>query len=703
MRASTLIMLIGACAAGAAAHAASATLVDGGAIADEKQGANWLSYGRTYSENRYSPLAAINDRNVNKLGLAWFLDLPGQGTLEGTPLAVDGVLYFTGTYGITFAVDARTGRELWKWEPELASHDPQKLRLNMGAHRGLAFWKGKVYFGTNDGRLLALDARTGKVVWSAPTVEGPQAPKFISGPPRVFNGKVIIGHGNAEAGSRGYVTTYDAETGQQIWRFYTVPGDPAIEHLDPVHAMAARTWEGPPERWGGGSVWDSIVYDPDFNRIYLATGNGNPVNADARSPGRGDNLFLSSIVALDADTGKYLWHYQINPRDTWDYDSTQQLVLAEIPVDGKPRKVLMQAPKNGFFYVIDRTTGKLISAEEYTKATWAERIDVSTGRPVETANSHYEKGPVTLWPLQAHNWQPMAFDPVKQLVYIPTLKLGLRIGPPDSRIGGSSSAEGEPAGGKGLYATQFDANISFAIEDPDDGTGGLLAWDPVAQKKRWEIQYDSYWNGGTMATAGNLVFQGTARGEFIAYNATTGDRLWSFDAGLGIIAAPITYATDGVQYISLLVGYGGQAGIGTKLFDAGWRFGEQPRRLLTFALGKHTLLPRSKPPRFTVNAVDDATIAIDAQQSAQGGRVYASNFCILCHGVNLEADGSIAPDLRESKLALNWDAFKAVLHDGLLVGAGMPKYDDLSEQDLRALYMYIRQRARESVPKNVRQ
>jgi len=447
-------------------------------------------------------------------------------------------------------------------------------------------------------------------------------------------------------------------------------------------------------------VWDSIVYDPDFNRIYLATGNGNPVNADVRSPGRGDNLFLSSIVALYADTGKYLWHYQINPRDTWDFDATQQMVLAEIPVDSKPRKVLMQAPKNYFFYVIDRTTGKLISAEKYAKATWAERIDLNTGRPVETSNARYEKGPVTIWPSQAHNWQPMAFDPVKQLVYIPTLKLGLHIGPPD---GQPSSAKDEPAGGKRLYATQLEADVGFAADDPDDGTGSLLAWDPVAQKKRWEIRYDSYWNGGTMATAGNLVFQGTARGRFIAYNSTTGDKLWSFDAGLGIIAAPISYVAEGVQYISLLVGYGGQAGIGTQLFDAGWRFGEQPRRILTFALGKHTLLPRSMPPRFALNVVDDPTIVIDAQQSEEGGRVYASSFCILCHGFNLEAGGSIAPDLRESKLALNWDASKAVLHDGRLVGAGMPKYDDLGEQDVRALFMYIRQRARESDPKKAQQ
>jgi quinohemoprotein ethanol dehydrogenase len=676
----------------AGSYARAAAVVDGRAIADEAQGADWLAYGRTYSEKRFSPLDSINENNVKQLGLAWYLDLPGQGTLEGTPLAVNGILYFSGSYGKTFAVDARTGHELWEFDPEIAKHNPQKLRLNMGAHRGVAYWEGKIYVGTNDGRLLALDAKTGKVLWSVQTVSLDRGnPKFNSGAPRVFNGKVVIGNGTAEAGTRGYATAYDAETGRQLWRFNTVPGDPAQGFNSRAEAMAAKTWTGDPQNWGGGSVWDSIVYDPEFNRIYLATGNGNPMNRAARSPAGGDNLFLCSIIALDADTGRYLWHYQVVPGDAWDYDATAQMILADLTIKGKPRKVLMQASKDGFFYVLDRSTGKLISAEKYTKTTWAERIDMKTGRPVEISNAHYETSPVTVWPsdLGAHNWQPVSFDRMTGFVYIPVLKLGETFAP----IKAEQETPDKEA--KPLYAVQAGMVTSYT-SDAEDGTGALLAWDPATQTKRWEVPYDSFWNGGVVSTAGNLVFQGTGRGQLIAYRATTGEKLWSFDAGLGIIAAPITYSVDGVQYLSILIGYGGVAGVGTKLFDYGWRFGEQPRRLLTFSLGGHTPLPPGKPPRFTVSAVDDPTIAIDVPLATRGASVYDTNYCWLCHGNNLENTGSIAPDLRESRLALSWNAFRSVLNSGALAGAGMPKFDDLSEPDMRAIYMYVRQRARDA-------
>jgi quinohemoprotein ethanol dehydrogenase len=684
-------------AAGSCAGATS--VIDVRAIADETQGANWLAYGRTYSESRFSPLASINESNVKELGLAWYLDLPGQGTLEGTPLVIDGVLYFSGTYGKTFAVDARSGRELWEFDPEIARYNPQKLRLNMGAHRGLAYWKGKIYVGTNDGRLLALDSRSGKVLWTAQTVSLTRGnPKFNSGAPRAFNGKVVIGHGSAEAGTRGYATAYDADTGRQLWRFYTVPGDSARGFKSRAEAMAATTWTGNPQNWGGGSVWDSIVYDPEFNRIYLATGNGNAMNRTVRSPAGGDNLFLCSIVALDADTGRYLWHYQVVPGDSWDYDATAQMVLANLTIAGKLRKVLMQASKDGFFYVLDRSTGKLISAEKYTKVTWAERIDLNTGRPIEVPNAHYRVSPVTIWPsdLGAHNWPPMSFDRTTGLVYIPTLQLGETFAPikgkQETSDGAAASAGSQ---GRPLYSIQAGMNTSYT-SDAGDGTGALLAWDPVTQTKRWEVPYDSFWNGGVVSTAGNLVFQGTGRGQLIAYRASTGEKLWSFNAGLGIIAAPITYSVDGVEYLSILIGYGGLAGSGTKLFDYGWRFGEQPRRLLTFSLGGHTLLPPGKPPRFSVATVDDPSIVLDVPLATQGAKAYDTNYCWLCHGTNLENSGSIAPDLRESHLALNWEAFRTVLNQGSLAAAGMPKFNDLSEQDMRALYTYIRQRARET-------
>jgi quinohemoprotein ethanol dehydrogenase len=687
-------LLSAVCACLLAYATQAATLVDTRAIADEGQGANWLSYGRTYAEHHYSPLTIINTGNIKQLGLAWYLDLPGQRSLEAPPLAVDGVLYFSGTYGKTFAVDARTGRKLWEFDPDLAHTAPEKLRIVMGAHRGVAYWRGKVYVGIVDGRLFALNSKTGRAIWSVQTFDDPRARKAISGAPRVFNGKVIIGHGGADYGTRGYVTTYDAETGKELWRFYTVPGDPKKGFENAAMAIAAETWSGEWWHWGGGgTVWDSITYDPNFNRIYLAVGNGSPWRADVRSPGQGDNLFLCSIVALDADTGRYLWHYQLNPRESWDYDSTQQMILADLQIGGQPRKVLMQAPKNGFFYVIDRATGKLISAEKFTKVTWAERIDRTTGRPVEMPNLRYQNGPVLLWPSSAgaHSWQPMSFNPLTGLVYIPTTKLAMRIGPAQSDADLKAFENDQRR-----YFPTLAVRSELAFVDADDGTSGLLAWDPATQTKRWEVRYsDSFWNGGTLTTAGNLLFQGTGRGRFVAYDARTGEKLWSFDTKLGIIAAPTTFEVDGTQYVSLLVGYGGSAGNGMKLFDYGWRFNEQPRRLLTFALGKGASLPPTAPPRFTVNAVDDPALVIDPKHALQGELLYNST-CFLCHGANALGTGSIAPDLRESVLALRWDAFRSVLHEGFLAAQGMPKYDDLTEDDMRNIFLYIRQRARDA-------
>jgi quinohemoprotein ethanol dehydrogenase len=655
----------------------SHTIVDEAALADEGQGTNWLSTNRTYSEDHYSPLRLINEGNVTRLGLAWYLDLPGQQTLEATPLAVDGVLYFSGTSGKTYAVDGRTGRVLWTFDPVLGKYRSRSLRLLFRAHRGVAYWHDTVYVGVVDGRLFALDAKSGKVVWSVQTAEDPKAPKLISGAPRVFKGKVIIGHSTGEDGGRGYVTAYDAQTGRKVWRFFTVPGDPKRDPESAAMALAAKTWNG---HWwrhgGGGPVWDSIAYDPDFNRIYLGVGNGNPTNADIRSPGQGDNLFLCSIVALDADTGQYAWHYQLNPRDSWDYDATAQMVLAELTIHGQLRKVLMQASKNGYFYVIDRSTGRLISAEKFTKVNWSERIDLKTGRPIEFPGVRYGSDPVEVWPSAqgGHGYQAMSFDPRTGLVYIPIMKLGMRIW---------SAANAE------------DAQFELIKAEPDDATGTLLAWDPVIQRKRWGIQYDSLWNGGVLSTAGNLVFQGTGRGQFIAYSASGGERLWSFDAGLGIIAAPMTFAINGTQFISLLVGYGGSATAG-KFYDYGWRFGEQPRRLLTFALDNRAPLPPSNPPRFTVKAVDDPALSIDITQAKVGKNVYDFN-CAVCHGPIAEPSGSIAPDLRESSLAVNWKAFRSVLHEGVLASAGMPKFDDVSDENTRALFLYIRVSAREAM------
>jgi len=644
--------------------ALAGTLADTGAIADEQQGVNWLSVGRTYSENHYSPLPDINARNVGRLGLAWYLDLPLQGSLEATPLAVDGVLYVSGANGWVFAVDAKSGQELWQFDPDLAHHAPDPMGVIFSSNRGVAYWRGKVYVGTVDGRLVALDAKSGRLIWVVQTFEDTVGHRSISGAPRAFNGKVIIGFGG-EFGARGYVTAYDAETGKLVWRFYTVPGDPAKGFENAAMAMAAKTWTGQWWKKGGNaSVWDSITYDPEFNRVYLGTANGT-------APGeKDDTLFVASIVAVNGDTGGYVWHYQETPHDSWDYDAAEQMTLADLTISGKPRKVLMQASKNGFFYVIDRVTGKLVSAEKFSKVTWAERVDLTSGRPIEAPNAHYKPGSAWwVWPsgIGAHDIQSMSFDPLTGWVYIPTMKIGM-------------------------------GALQVVPKDPDDGSGALLAWDPVEQTGRWAVSYpDSLWNGGTLATAGNLVFQGTGRGWFFAYDARTGAKLWSFYAGLGISGAPITYSLNGVQYVTLPVGFGGNVNAIARGANYGWHFNEQPRRLLTFALGQHRLLPTGKPPRFTVEAVDDPSLVIDTKRAAEGAKIYDRLQCWRCHGDNLDNIGSFAPDLRESPLAVNWEAFRSVVHDGSLAAAGMPGFQNVEDTDMRSIYLYVRQRARESV------
>jgi quinohemoprotein ethanol dehydrogenase len=677
-----LALLAGA-AAPAAQQADAASAVAAG------QFTNWTTHNGGPAEANYSGLNQLNRRNIRRLGLAWSLNLVGEVSLEATPLAIDGTLYFTGSSSDVYAVDAVSGRLLWKFDPEIWKYRPEHLKLVWGINRGVAYSNGRVFVGTLDGRLIALDGKSGVPIWTVKTVADDSV-QTITGAPLVVKGTVLIGNGGADFGARGYVTAYDASTGRMAWRFYTVPGDPAKGFENEAMAMAAKTWSG--QWWnvggGGGTVWDNMTYDPELNQIYIGVGNAGPWNPRLRSPGGGDNLFVASIVALNADTGKYVWHYQVNPGESWDYKATANMITTDLNINGKTRKVVMQSPSNGFFYVIDRVTGKLISAEKIGKTTWADHIDLATGRPVEVQNAHYDQGSLELWPssLGSHSWQGMSFNPSTGLVYIPSMQLGERI--TDDKSGRPDSND-PPVHFGGVY-------VDLLVRDTDDDTGALLAWDPISQKQRWKVRRAAMWNGGVLSTAGELVFQGTADGEFEAFDAVDGHRLWSFNAHHGIIACPVTYAVAGRQYVSILAGYGGTIGPFGKLMNRGWKFGAQPRRLLTFALGESAKLPPTAPADFAVHAVDDRSLVIDPDQARVGLIAYQGN-CAYCHGRLLQSPGAPAPDLRESAIALNWTSFHATLKEGTLLPKLMPNFGQMSEQQMRDIYIYIRAGARQAL------
>src|SRR5262245_9208398 len=665
--------------------ASAATTVDNTALNAEADGRNWPAYGRTFSETHYSPLTEVNRDTVARLGLEWSLDLDVGNNLS-TPLAVDGVIYVASGYSFVHAVDAKTGKLKWRYDPEVTKVAGDKIRTGWGI-RGLALWKGRVFVGTHDGRLLALDARKGTLIWSVQTID-PRDGSFVSGPPRVFNDKVVIGFGGADFGAvRCYVTAYDTNTGKQLWRFWTVPGDPAKGFENAAMEYAARTWTG--EWWkygGGGTVWNAMTYDPEFNRIYLGTGNGGPWNWKIRSPGGGDNLFLCSVVALNADTGEYVWHYQTTPGDAWDYNSAMDMTLASLSIEGRTRKVILHAPKNGFFYVIDRVSGKLISAEKLGKVTWAERVDLDTGRPVLTPNARYEDGPVTLWPSfqGVHNLYPQSFSPRTGFVYVPTIEM--------PAVFGDSGVDVE--NWKPLpLSTQF---IGFPQVDGDPPANGatstLTAWDPVKQRAVWAVPTPGPHNGGTLATGGDLVFQGQADGYIHAYAADSGKRLWSFFAGTSVLGTPITYSVGKKQYLSILAGplHGAPGGFGSMAAQFGWDARIHPRRLLTFALNGAAKLPPTPPPTFA-RPLDAPEFTLDDALVQQGINQWAR--CVLCHGPGAVAGGT-APDLRASGIPLNAEAFKAIVHGGSLELKGMPKFAELTDQELESLRHYIRYRAR---------
>ncbi len=681
------VLTLAACAGDGPARIDQARLDAAASDAD-----NWLTYGRTYAEQRYSELTQVNDGNIGQLGLAWAVELDTTRGQEATPIVVDGVMYTSTAWSKVLALDAATGRVLWQFDPHNEGAKGAHACCDV-VNRGVAVWKGRVFVGTIDGRLIALDARTGDKVWEVVTVDQ-KKPYTITMAPRVVRDKVIIGNSGAELGVRGYVSAYDTATGKLVWRFYTVPGNPAdgadgAASDDAIEKLARPTWYGN-EYWklgGGGTVWDSVVYDQELNQLLIGVGNGSPWNQKYRSEGKGDNLFLASIVAVDPDTGKYKWHYQLNPGETWDFTATQQIMLADLTIDGQPRKVLMQAPKNGFFYVIDRANGKLISAEAYAPQNWAERIDLTTGRPVERPNVRYTEGPAMVLPsgIGAHAWMPMSYSPRTGLVYIPAMEYPIIYGdakPFDIHPGrwntGVSFLDPPPLPGLPADMDARRAALHAMIR------GKLVAWDPVAQQARWEVQRDWPWNGGTLATAGNLVFEGTVHGELEAYSADKGDRLWSFQTQRAVLAGPVTYRIKGEQYVAVMAGYGGSMGMASA---SDFEKRKMPNGLIVaFKLGGKAQLPPYTPVPLDTPSPSSETFS--PAQIATGSKFYFT-YCTICHG------GPVNPDLRRSRLLQQKDAWQKVVIDGVLAPNGMAGFAAyLEPEEAEGIRAYLNQEAR---------
>jgi len=656
--------------------------------------ANWMTYGRDYSEQRYSPLDQIDTETVGELGLAWFADLDTARGQEGTPLVIDGRIYITTAWSKVKAYDAATGKALWAYDPEVPGETGPKACCDV-VNRGMAAWGDRLYFGTLDGRLIALDRETGEEAWSTVTVDQSK-PYTITGAPRVIDGKVIIGNSGAEFGVRGYVTAYDAETGEQLWRFYTIPGAPGEDGEEPEYLARAReTWNG--EFWqlgGGGTVWDAMAYDPELDLLYIGVGNGSPWNQAIRSPGGGDNLYLSSIVAIRPDTGEYVWHYQETPGETWDFTATPHIMLADLEIDGRPRKVLMQAPKNGYFYVLDRATGELISADNYVPQNWTTGIDMETGRPIVPPEARFD---LTGEPFigtpgagGGHNWHPMAFNPAEGLVYIPAIEAAFPYFPepgwkPDRNRGMNTGID--------LSAGALPADPAARAGAIAATKGALIAWDPVTQTERWRVPHPGPWNGGLLSTGGGLVFQGNGSGNFVAYSAKDGKQLWSFAAQTGIIAPPITFTVNGEQYLAVLAGWGGVWPLspGGILSEQG---GPVPNisRLLVFKLGGTAQLPPAPP--LARRPLDPPPFRGTAAQVASGSYDFG-RYCSQCH--NDAAIGStVLPDLRRSAALENRDTWMAIVHDGALKDNGMVSFSpSLSRDRIEAIRQYVIKRANE--------
>jgi quinohemoprotein ethanol dehydrogenase len=664
----------------------------------------WFLTGRDGSGAYYSPLAQIDASNVARLGLAWEYRFGTYRGMEATPVVIDGVLYVTGNWGVTYAFDAGTGRRLWRYDPEI---DYQWARYVCcdAVNRGVAVWRGRVYVGALDGYLHAIDATTGTRIWKVDTVpaRGPKTPYTMTGVPVIAGDSVVVGSSGGDfAGVRGYVAAFDLETGKFRWRFYTVPRDPAEGPQDQPHLVAAlATWD-PKHPWSqgiGGTVWDGMSYDPELKLLYVGTGNSAPYNLRADGRHGGDDLYTAAIVAIHADSGTLAWYYQTTPGDRWDFDSAQKFVFARLEFAGRPRQILLQASKNGFLYALDRATGELLAAHQFAAVNWTRGIDAKTGRPMSSTDADYEQAPKLIMPsaVGAHSWQPMALSPKTGLLYIPVREEPMVY--VDSTARRAGLVEGwfttpafapEDYDPKELHSLFGNLpplkSLAKGHDLPPPAGGALRALDPASGRTAWQIPTASAWDGGVLATGGNLVFQGDMSGHLNAYAADSGKRVASIDLGTSVMAAPMSYAVGGTQYVAVLAGLGGgMLGADFEESSAAYRYGNEGRLIVLRLEGGPVPLPSPYQEQPMPAPPPDRA---SATQIAQGELLY-NRYCARCHGFGR---GVIA-DLRRMSPE-DHQLFDQIVRGGAYLPRGMGRFDDvLSVEDASAIHGYVIHRA----------
>ncbi len=661
---------------------------------------NWMALGRDFGESHYSPLDQINTQNISDLGFAWEFDartIRGrtQRGLEATPIVVDGIMYTSGAWGVVYALDAKTGESLWRYDPEVDGSYDRWACCDV-VNRGIQVWEGKIYVGTTDGFLVCLDAESGEELWKEDTFIDRSKAYSITSAPRIANGKVVIGNSGGEFGVRGYISAYDLNTGKFAWRFFIVPGDPDNGFEHPEMEMASKTWD-PDSHWesgGGGTAWGDMAYDPELNLLYVGTGNSSPYPIWFRSPNGGDNLFLVSILAINPDDGKLKWHYQTTPGEIWDYTATQHMILTDLELEGKTRKVIMQAPKNGFFYVLDRENGELLSAEKFVRVNWASHVDMETGRPVLTEEGNYRHRPRLVYPAMSggHNWMPMSYSEQTGLVYIPAIDM------PNLYIS-QESYDYQPGdlnmGTIGVFPPIPEPYKKYIDEDSITYEERLIAWNPVKQTEVWRVPLKNDWNGGVLSTGGGLVFQGTAAGYFKAYDAKTGEMLHAIFTGTGIMAGAMTYRVDDEQYIAVMAGYGGALLSGVPTGAAASKY-ENNGRIIAFKLGgEATPIPKIKAVKETPPLPDISY----ASANLEAGKELYGRHCARCHGGFGEEHTSLYPDL--GKMDANYHQnFKEIVLKGMLKMNGMASFEDLlSEEEVENIHAYLLDHQRKMIEK----